>query len=177
MSWNFSFKSRKSNCSPLKKVLFPLLRPKREFKKVAAFGDSGIDIYWCATEKVIFLIPNGTNDFSKLIEIARLIENTDNEFDAQKVLKDFDVQMCVQSLFLMSICHFVLLVQPSTSLDVDLTTQFLAISESRKLIMNQLSMLIGSIGASKFIIKVLSIISWFKSRIGLRMPVSFNQSS
>lgn len=137
----------------LNQVLFPLLRPKREFRKVAAFGDSGIDIYWCATEKVIFLIPNGTNDFSKLIEIARLIENTDNEFDAQKILKDFDVQMCVQSLFLMSICHFVLLVQPSTSLDVELTTQFLAISESRKLIMNQLSMLIGSIGAKPHWIK------------------------
>ena len=95
----------------LSQVLLPLLRPKRDFRRIAYFDECGIDFYWSGLnlfwytyyfirvwrlafdskvwikrslmyckpflgeEKVIFLVPKSTNDFSTLIELAKKINS------------------------------------------------------------------------------------------------------
>ena len=41
----------------LPQVLLPLLRPKRDFRRVATFDECAIDAYWCSDEQAIFLVP------------------------------------------------------------------------------------------------------------------------
>ena len=82
----------------MNQVIFPLLRPKRNFRKIAHFDS--VDFYWCPGEKVIFLIPKAVNDFSALIELAKEINSSNGEFNAQKRLKDNDAENALLTLFL-----------------------------------------------------------------------------
>lgn len=108
-AFEWIFKSSKKYCviavlgksrfgKTLNQVIFPLLRPKRNFRKIAHFDS--VDFYWCPGEKVIFLIPKAVNDFSALIELAKEINSSNGEFNAQKRLKDNDAENALLTLFL-----------------------------------------------------------------------------
>jgi len=77
----------------LNQSIFPLLRPKRDFRKIAQFPDCGIEFFWCPDEKVIFLVPKASNDFSALIELAKSIQNSEGEFTGQTRMKDNDAKL------------------------------------------------------------------------------------
>ena len=114
------------------KVIFPLLRPKRDYRKIAQFDECGIEFYWCPEERVIFLVPRASNDFSTLIELSKKIQQSDGEYEAQDFMKENDVKNGLATLFLLSVCHLALLIQPTTSLDIELDSWFHSVDECRK---------------------------------------------
>lgn len=130
----------------LNQVIFPLLRPKRDFRKIAQFEECGIEFYWCPDEQVIFLVPRASNDFSALIELAKTIQTCDGEFVGQNRMKENDVKNALIHLFLLTVCHLALLVQPTTSLDIELDSWFHSIDECRRNLINPFSRLLGSFG-------------------------------
>ena len=68
-------------------VLLPLLRPKRDFRRIAYFDECGIDFYWCSEEKTIFLVPKSTNDFATLINLAERMNAAPNELTSHDIIK------------------------------------------------------------------------------------------
>ena len=96
-------------------------------------------------EKVIFLVPKSTNDFSTLIELAKkinsglfrpfwsrdvmdpsfdIIISVNDEFNSHSIHKASETKNALINLFLLSICHLCLLIQPTTTLDLELDRWF-----------------------------------------------------
>jgi len=132
----------------LSQVLLPLLRPKRDFRRIAYFDECGIDFYWSGEEKVIFLVPKSTNDFSTLIELAKKINSANDEFNSHSIHKESETKNALINLFLLSICHLCLLIQPTTTLDLELDRWFRSIEDSRKTLLPTLAKILGLLGHS-----------------------------
>ena len=147
-----------------KKVLLPLLRPKRDFRRIAYFDECGIDFYWCSEERAIFVVPKSTNDFATLIDLAERMNSAPDEFSCHDIMKDSETKdrFCTSqnfrhgkevktqaknaliNLFLLSICHLCLLIQPTTTLDLELDRWFRSIDECRKSLLPSFDKLLGN---------------------------------
>lgn len=130
----------------LSQVLLPLLRPKRDFRRIAYFDECGIDFYWCAEEKTIFLVPKSTNDFATLIDLAERMNSAPSELTCHDIMKDSETKNALINLFLLSVCHLCLLIQPTTTLDLELDRWFRSIDECRRGLLPSFNKLLGMLG-------------------------------